>query len=220
MSSEHSASRPRRSVWQRAKATRAGTRCIDLLGAGIGLLVLSPVLLTLAVAIKVTSPGPALFRSIRVGQNARPFTLYKFRSMIEMAPKVGPAITAVDDPRVTSLGAGLRRTKLDELPQLLNVLKGDMSLVGPRPEDPTYVDLYSPEQMAILHAKPGMTSPASLRYRDEQAHLTGDDWKYRYVHEVMPAKLAIDLDYMRRRSLWSDLKVISATVACLLGRKA
>jgi lipopolysaccharide/colanic/teichoic acid biosynthesis glycosyltransferase len=187
-------------------------------GAGIGLILLSPFLLTLAVAIRLTSRGPALFRSIRVGQNYRPLTLYKFRSMTDGAHRLGPAVTAARDPRITSLGRTLRHFKLDELPQLLNVLKGEMSLVGPRPEASPYVALYSREQMAILEAKPGMTSPASLRYRDEEVHLTGEDWEEHYVRDVMPAKLAIDLEYVRRRSVWSDLRVILETVVGIVGR--
>jgi lipopolysaccharide/colanic/teichoic acid biosynthesis glycosyltransferase len=201
-----------------AQVGRVGTRCLDVLGAGTGLVLLSPLLLALALAVKVTSPGPALFRSTRIGRNARPFTLYKFRSMIVGARAVGPAITAANDPRITSLGVTLRRMKLDELPQFLNVLKGDMSLVGPRPEDPNYVMLYSRDQMAVLEVKPGMTSPASLQYHDEEAQLTGDDWKDRYVKEVMPKKLEIDLAYALQRSPLSDLGVIFATIRKLLCR--
>ncbi len=177
-----------------------------------------PLLLALAVAIRLTSPGPALFRSTRVGRNARPFTLYKFRSMTEGAQSVGPAITSAEDPRITPLGRKLRRTKLDELPQLLNVLRGEMSLVGPRPEDPSYVALYSREQLAVLDAKPGITSPASLCYRSEETQLTGDDWEDHYIREVMPAKLAIDRDYLRVRTPWSDVRVVLETIASLMGR--
>jgi lipopolysaccharide/colanic/teichoic acid biosynthesis glycosyltransferase len=219
MSYERSDTEPGRSERRPAEAGQAGTRCLDLLGAGVGLLLLWPLLLALAVAIRLTSPGPALFRSTRVGRNARPFTLYKFRSMIPGAQTVGPAITAADDSRVTAVGATLRRLKLDELPQLLNVLKGDMSLVGPRPEDPSYVAKYSREQLAILEAKPGITSPASLCYRDEETQLVGEDWEDFYIREVMPAKLAIDCEYLRERTLWSDLTIILNTAAGLLGRQ-
>ncbi len=191
---------------------RAGIRCLDVVGAAGGLVLLSPLLLILALAIRLTSPGPALFRSARVGRNGRPFTLYKFRSMVAGAQALGPAITPAGDSRVTPIGARLRRLKLDELPQLLNVLKGDMSLVGPRPEDPKYVALYSPEQRAILEAKPGITSPASLTYRDEETQLTGEDWESFYVRQVMPAKIAIDRAYLSRRTVWSDVKVIVSTI--------
>lgn len=197
--------------------TYAGARCLDLLGAGFGLVLLSLLLLGLALAVRLSSPGPALFRSTRVGRNGRPFTLYKFRSMVVDAPSTGPRITAADDPRVTRLGAFLRDYKLDELPQLLNVLKGDMSLVGPRPEDPEYVALYSQEQKAVLDARPGLTGPASLHYRNESAHLAGDDWHNRYVDEIMPAKLLLDLEYLSRRTLMSDLGVIMCTVWRIAG---
>jgi lipopolysaccharide/colanic/teichoic acid biosynthesis glycosyltransferase len=200
------------------KAGSWGVRCLDLLGAGTGLVLLSPVLLSIAAIIRLTSAGPALFRCARVGQNGRSFTLYKFRSMIVGAPALGPAITPAEDPRVTPVGKVIRQLKLDELPQLLNVLKGDMSLVGPRPEDPRYVALYSREQLAVLKARPGMTSPASLRYRDESALLTGEDWNDRYVREVMPTKLAIDSEYLSRRTPWSDLVVILQTALGFWGR--
>jgi lipopolysaccharide/colanic/teichoic acid biosynthesis glycosyltransferase len=167
--------------------------------------------------IKLTSDGPALFRCNRVGQNGRPFVVYKLRSMVAEAPGIGPAITGASDSRVTPVGAVLRKLKLDELPQLLNVVKGDMSLVGPRPEDYRYVSLYSREQLEILDAKPGMTSPASLHYRDEAAQLVGDDWNDRYVQEIMPAKLAIDREYLGRRTVWSDVVVIFKTVWSLIG---
>ena len=179
-----------------------------------GLLVLAPLFLMVSVLIKLDSPGAVLYRSTRVGRDGRPFTLYKFRSMVAGAALCGPAITADQDTRVTRIGRMLRRTKIDELPQLVNVLLGDMSLVGPRPEDPRYVALYSPEQRAVLAARPGITSPASLRYRSEEGLLTGEDWEDLYVRRILPAKLAIDLDYLRRRTVWSDFGVILATVLC------
>lgn len=198
-------------------ANPRGVRLLDVLGAFAGLSVLSPVLIALGVAVRLTSSGPALFQTTRAGQFGRPFVLYKFRSMVAEAPGVGPAITAASDPRVVPLGAILRRLKLDELPQLLNVLMGDMSLVGPRPEDYRYVALYTREQLEILDAKPGMTSLASLRYRDEAAQLLGTDWNDRYIHEIMPAKLAIDKQYLDRRTVWSDALLILETVRSLVG---
>ena len=152
------------------------------------------------------------FRSLRIGRNTRSFPLVKFRSMVVGAPALGPAITATGDPRITRVGSILRRMKVDELPQLVNVLRGEMSLVGPRPESPAYVALYSREQLAILEVKPGITSPASVRYRDEAEQLIGEDWEDRYVHEVLPIKLAIDLEYLGRRTFWSDIKVILSTL--------
>ena len=128
------------------------------------------------------------------------------------ADKQGPGITTGGDQRVTRLGAFLRRTKLDELPQLWNVLKGEMSLVGPRPEDPRYVALYTPEQRAILRVRPGITSAASLTYRHEEQVLAGPDWEEIYCTKVMPTKIAIDLAYLARRTLWTDLKLIFQTI--------
>jgi lipopolysaccharide/colanic/teichoic acid biosynthesis glycosyltransferase len=201
-----------------AAAGPVGTRCVDLAGAGIGIALLSPLLLGLALLVRLTSPGPAIFRSTRVGRGARPFTLYKFRSMIANADLQGPAITAANDTRITGVGRLLRRSKLDELPQLLNVLKGDMSIVGPRPESPAYVARYSREQLEILEARPGITSPASLQFRDEEAQLTGETWDDYYIHTVMPAKLAIDLDYLRQRTVRSDLRLVIQTVKSLVRR--
>lgn len=197
-------------------ATRAAIRCLDVLGSTAGLIMLSPLLLGLGVLIRTTSPGPALFRSIRIGKDGRPFTLLKYRSMTQDAPSTGPAITAAADTRVTPVGRFLRQWKLDELPQLVNVWRGEMSLVGPRPEDPRYVRLYSREQIRVLDTKPGMTSPASLAYRDESSQLTGDDWEEHYIHEIMPAKIAIDQAYLARRSVWSDVRIILRTVTTLL----
>lgn len=192
-------------------------RLLDLLGACLGLLAFAPLLVVLGIVIRLSSPGPALFRCIRTGQYGRPFILYKLRSMVTQACSIGPAITAADDPRVTPVGAILRQSKLDELPQLLNVLKGDMSLVGPRPEDSRYVALYSREQLEMLSVRPGMTSPASLRYRDEAGQLAGEGWNDRYINEIMPAKLAIDREYLVRRTAWSDVVVILRTFASLIG---
>ena len=187
-------------------------RALDLVGAGLGLTFLWPVLLVLAVLVRLTSPGPALFRSARIGLGGRPFTLLKFRSMTTDAPRRGPAITSATDDRITRVGRVLRGTKLDELPQLINVLVGDMSLVGPRPEDPSYVALYSRRQLEILGVRPGITSPASIEYRDESSRLTGEDWEKRYVEEVMPAKIATDMEYLQGRTLWSDLRVVITTI--------
>ena len=128
------------------------------------------------------------------------------------ADRLGPGITVADDRRITPVGRWLRRTRLDELPQLFNVLKGDMALVGPRPEDPRYVARYTDEQRQVLRARPGITSRASLYYRDEAALLIGDDWERVYVEEIMPHKIALELDYLARRSIWSDLNLIFRTV--------
>ena len=190
------------------------TRLLDVVGSVAGLLILSPLFGVLAIAVKLSSPGPVLHRGQRVGRAERLFTLYKFRSM--RVGEAGPSITVAGDPRVTGVGRFLRRTKLDELPQLINVLVGDMSLVGPRPEAPRYVAMYSTEQRRILAARPGITSPASLRYRSEEDLLSGPDWERAYVERVIPEKLRIDLEYMDRRTFGSDLGIVARTVASLL----
>lgn len=198
-----------------ATAADATRRLIDATAALAGLIVLSSLFLALAVAIKLDSPGPVFYKARRVGRGGQEFRLYKFRSMVIDADRLGPGITAVGDQRVTKVGRFLRRTKLDELPQLINVLKGDMSLVGPRPEDPRYVALYTPEQRAVLAARPGITSAASLTYRHEEQLLSGPDWEAIYCTEVMPAKLAIDLEYLSRRTLASDLGLVLQTILAM-----
>lgn len=190
-------------------------RIFDLLVSALGLIILSPIFALIALLIRLMSPGPVFYRARRVGQGGREFTLYKFRSMVADADRRGPGITAAGDPRVTPVGRVLRRTKLDELPQLWNVLRGDMSLVGPRPEDPRYVALYTPAQRRVLDVRPGITSLASIEYRNEEAVLHGPDWEQRYIHEVMPAKLAIDLRYVQRATLFTDLLIILRTLLAL-----
>lgn len=191
-------------------------RWLDVAASLVGLAVLSPLFLMIGLWIKLDSPGPIFYRATRVGRNGRLFRLYKFRSMVAGADKRGPGITATGDARVTRAGRFLRRNKLDELPQLINVLQGEMSLVGPRPEDPRYVALYTPEQRQVLAVRPGITSAASLAYRHEEQLLAGEDWESVYREQVLPAKLAIDLDYLERRTLARDLKLILQTVAAVL----
>lgn len=187
-------------------------RLFDIIAASAGLLLLSPLLLVIALWVKLDSPGPIFYRALRVGRGGAPFRLFKFRSMVVDADRRGPGITIAGDARVTNSGRWLRRTKVDELPQLLNVLRGEMSLVGPRPEDPRYVALYTPEQRRILKYRPGITSAASLVYRHEEVMLTGPDWETVYLQKVMPAKLMVDLEYMTQRSLYTDLQLILRTV--------
>jgi lipopolysaccharide/colanic/teichoic acid biosynthesis glycosyltransferase len=190
-------------------------RVLDMVVASMALLALWPLFALIALAIRITSPGAVFYRATRVGQNGHLFKVYKFRSMVADADKRGPGITTACDSRVTSIGRLLRRTKLDELPQLINVLHGEMSLVGPRPEDPRYVAHYTPEQRLVLAVRPGITSPASVYYRDEESLLTGADWEKQYLEEIMPAKLAIDLDYARGATLWRDIDIIRRTVIAL-----
>ena len=191
-------------------------RLLDAVASGLGLIVLSPLLLLTALAVRLDTPGPVFYRAPRVGREGVPFRLYKFRSMIADADRRGPGITVAGDRRVTRTGAFLRRTKLDELPQLINVLRGEMSLVGPRPEDPRYVALYTEEQRQILRVRPGITSAASLAYRHEEQILSGSDWETQYRQEVMPAKLALDLEYLSDRTMTSDLLLIWRTVLAIL----
>jgi len=191
------------------------TRIFDILASFIGLLLLSPLFALVALALKLDSAGPVFYRAQRVGRNGVPFRLYKFRSMVVDADKRGPGITATGDARITRVGRFLRRTKIDELPQLINVLKGEMSLVGPRPEDPRYVALYTPEQRRVLAVRPGITSAASLAYRHEEQLLAGEDWETVYRTRVLPDKLAIDLAYLERRTFASDLKLILQTIVAV-----
>ncbi len=191
-------------------------RALDVAVAAVGLVLLWPVLLVVAVAVAVSSPGPVLHRARRVGRGGQPFTLLKFRTMVRDAASAGPGVTASGDTRITPVGRILRRTKLDELPQLVNVLKGEMSLVGPRPEDERYVELYTPEQRRILDARPGITSPASITYRDEESVLSGAEDLEAAYRELMAEKIRIDLAYLDRRSVRSDLGVLWRTARAVV----
>jgi lipopolysaccharide/colanic/teichoic acid biosynthesis glycosyltransferase len=193
-------------------------RALDLLISILGLLLLSPLLLLLALWIKLDSRGPVLYRGKRVGKDGRPFVMYKFRTMVLGAERTGPAVTYKDDPRITKAGRFLRRTKLDELPQFFNVLRGQMSLVGPRPEDPSYVAFYTPEHRLVLSVKPGITGPTQLQYRDEASLLQGEGVDEEYVSRLMPQKLKLDLEYVRTRSLLLDLRILWQTATTLLSR--
>lgn len=196
-------------------------RAFDVLFAGTALLLLLPLLVLFALAVALTSPGGAFFRQVRVGRHGRPFRLLKFRSMRPGSEALGQLTIGGRDPRITGVGRFLRRTKLDELPQLWNVLKGDMSVVGPRPEVPRYVALYTPEQQGVLSIRPGITGMASLDYVDENELLArSSDPERAYVEEVMPAKLALDLRYVRERSFALDLRIIAATVRLIFRDRA
>lgn len=190
-------------------------RAIDVGGALIGLTLLAPIFLLIAVLIKLDSPGPVFFLQERIGRRFRPFRIYKFRTMVVDAAQRGRAITVGDDPRITQVGRILRRFKLDELPQLLNVLKGDMSFVGPRPEVRRYVELFRDDYTEILRIAPGITDLASLKYRNE-AQLLGQatDPEDTYIHHVMPEKIMLAKEYVRSTSLIFDLRVICLTLWC------
>lgn len=191
-------------------------RALDISIASVGLFCLWPLFLLIAVAARLQDGGPIFYRARRVGRGGRLFHLFKFRTMITGADKIGAGITTSGDARVTPIGRILRRTKLDELPQLLNVLRGEMSLVGPRPEDHRYVVLYNDEQRRVLMVRPGITSAASLAYSREEELLSGPDWESLYRTQIMPAKLDLDLDYLAHRTLWSDLRLILRTIARVL----
>jgi lipopolysaccharide/colanic/teichoic acid biosynthesis glycosyltransferase len=193
-------------------------RAFDFTAALIGLIVTSPLVVAAAVAVKLGSPGPAFYSGPRVGRNGTLFEVHKLRSMRVGAESAGPAVTAGDDPRVTGVGRLLRRSKLDELPQLFNVLKGDMSLVGPRPEHPDYVKQYTPDQRRLLAVRPGITGPSALAFIDEEEMLRGGHSESTYLREVLPEKLALELQYVEHATFGSDLKILLKTVALVLRR--
>lgn len=193
-------------------------RVFDLALALIGLVLLAPLLLLIAVAVKLDSRGPVFYTGERLGLGGRPFRMIKFRSMRPDADKVGPPAAGEDDARITRVGRFLRKTKLDELPQLINVLKGEMSLVGPRPEVAYFFDFYTDEEKAaIWSVRPGMTDYASLYFHDEDKVLAGaPDPVQAYLDLCKDKKVALQMRYIRERSLWVDLKVIMATLATII----
>jgi lipopolysaccharide/colanic/teichoic acid biosynthesis glycosyltransferase len=195
-------------------------RLFDILVSALLLLLLAPLGLLLAAAIKLDSPGPVFFRQERVGLRGKPFRIHKFRTMVADAPTQGPAITVGQDARITRVGAWLRRSKLDELAQLIDVLRGDMSLVGPRPEVPQYVALY-PHALReqVLAVRPGITDPVSLAHADESDELAqAADPERHYVEVVIPRKLQAAAAYAQHATLWSDLGVIAKTLLLLARR--
>jgi lipopolysaccharide/colanic/teichoic acid biosynthesis glycosyltransferase len=198
-----------------------GKRVFDLLVALGGLAVFGLPMLAIALWVRLDSPGPVFFRQERVGQGGRPFRIHKFRTMSADAPALGPALTVGADPRITRAGAWLRRSKLDELPQLLDVLAGHMSIVGPRPEVPQYVALYPAGlREQVLSVRPGITDPVSLRLADESELLAkAADPEREYREVILPAKLREAAAYAERATLWTDLVIIGRTLA-LLARRA
>lgn len=192
-------------------------RVFDIIASGLGLLILSPLFLVIAVWVKLDSPGPVFYKQVRVGRNNKDFYLYKFRSMRVGSDKKGLITVGGRDPRVTRSGYYIRKYKLDEFPQLINVFKGDMSLVGPRPEVRKYVDLYTPEQMHVLDVRPGITDLASIRYRNENELLeqASDPDQY-YQEVVMQDKLRINLEYVRNHSFFGDIYLIFKTFLSII----
>lgn len=196
---------------------RFGKPMFDTVGAAVALLFLGPVLLLCALAVRLESRGPVLFRQWRVGQSGKPFRVIKLRTMIQGAERQGPKITASGDPRITQVGRFLRKTKIDELPQLLNVLRNEMSLVGPRPEVPEYTLKYTLVERKVLDVKPGITGPASLAHiNEEQLLASRTDKEHFYVSTIMRRKLELDLVYCRKISFFEDLKNILQTATALL----
>ena len=194
-------------------------RLFDLLGAALALLLLSPLLLLIALAIRLDSPGPVFFRQLRVGRRGVPFRIHKFRTMA--ADARGLPLTVGADPRITRVGARLRDLRLDELPQLIDVLAGSMSLVGPRPEVPRYVAHYPPElRERVLSVRPGITDPASLLFIDEAELLRrAADPEREYIEVIMPKKLKCAADYAEHATLWTDLGLLARTLRVLLTRR-
>jgi len=198
-------------------------RLLDIAVSGAGLVLTSPILLAAAIAVKVETHGPVFYGGSRVGKDGRAFRILKLRTMRAGADQQGPAVTAGGDPRITAVGRFLRRTKIDELPQLLNVLKGEMSLVGPRPEHPDYVARYTPEQRRVLTVRPGITGPAALAFVNEEEKLEeeklrGADPEAAYLADVMPQKLAVDLEYVDSASVRGDLRILGRTLLVVARR--
>ena len=194
-------------------------RTFDFLASFFGLLLLSPLILCIAVWVKCDSKGPIFYRQVRVGKDGREFKLFKFRSMRVGADRAGLLTLGDRDPRVTRSGFWLRKTKLDELPQLFNVLVGDMSLVGPRPEVPKYVALYNPEQREVLSVRPGITDTASLEMRNEAELMAQQaDPEGYYVNVQIPLKIKLAKEYIAQQSLLSDLKLIVRTIGVMFKR--
>lgn len=189
-----------------------GKRLLDLLGSTVGLLIFSPILIILAIAIKLDSKGPVFYMQERIGKGGLPFKLFKFRSMYTGADKKGLLTVGGKDNRVTKVGYFIRKYKFDEIPQFLNVFFGDMSLVGPRPEVKKYTDLYNSEQREVLNVKPGMTDYASIEYRNENDVLAASaDPEKTYIEEIMPHKLELNKKYISEAGLFTDIKILFIT---------
>jgi lipopolysaccharide/colanic/teichoic acid biosynthesis glycosyltransferase len=191
-------------------------RALDMIAALLGLVVLSPLLALIAIAIKLDSEGPVLYAAPRVGRGGRMFRMYKFRTMVSNADRVGGSSTPDDDPRITRVGRWLRRFKLDELPQLFNVVNGTMSLVGPRPQVKWAVELYTPEQRRVLTVPPGITDYASVHFPNEGELLRGSaDPDRDYMEKIHPEKMRLSLEYLDRRSLLVDLGILARTLTAV-----
>ena len=202
---------------QKRKAALAAKRVFDVAASLVILTVTSPFFLLLALAVRLDSKGPVFYRQVRVGRYGRDFRIFKFRTMVQNADKIGLSLTVGDDPRITRVGRFIRRCRLDEFSQLLNVLGGSMSLVGPRPEVRRYVNAYAPEYMATLLVRPGITAPSSIAFKDEDKLLeASSDPEKAYVEQVLPPKMKLNLEYLKNISLWGDIKILFQTAAAIL----
>jgi lipopolysaccharide/colanic/teichoic acid biosynthesis glycosyltransferase len=191
-------------------------QAFDVALAVLGLVVLAPVLAIIAVAIGLDSPGPVFYRGLRAGRHGKPFRIFKFRTMVVNADKIGGPSSTADDPRITSIGNFLRRFKLDELPQLLNVIKGEMSFVGPRPEVMQEVVLYTDQEKRLLDVRPGITDWASIKFRNEGELLMGSpDPHQAYLEKIRPEKVRLGLEYVRSRSFVIDCRIILLTLKAI-----
>lgn len=188
-------------------------RGFDFIASTIGFILISPALLIISILIKLTSEGPVLFKQKRVGRYGKEFNILKFRTMVVNAEKLGKQITVGNDSRITKIGAFLRKYKLDELPQLINVIKGDMSLIGPRPEVPKYVALYNENQRKVLDVRPGITDYASIEYRDENSILAkvNNPEEY-YINVIMPHKIDLNMKYIEKNNVLIDIGIIFKTI--------
>lgn len=197
----------------RCKNNLIAKRCFDICISGFGLISLVIILILIGFTVRLNSSGPAIFKQVRIGKNGKQFQILKFRTMVDNSENKGLQITVENDSRITRIGRFLRRYKLDELPQLINVLKGDMSFVGPRPEVPKYVALYNEAQRNILRVRPGITDLASIEYRNESKILAlSDDPERTYIEEIMPKKFELNVEYLRDVSLKRDINLILKTI--------
>ena len=204
-------------VLEKRKLQLALKRAMDIVISGGALAVLWPVLLLIAVAIKIDDPGPVFYRQVRVGRDGKEFRIFKFRTMVVDADKKGLQITVGRDNRITRMGRLLRKTKLDELAQLINVFVGEMSLVGPRPEVPKYVNLYTPYQRQVLLVRPGITDYASIAYRNENDMLEdAEDPEKMYIDVIMPDKIELNMKYLREISPAADIRLIFGTILAVI----
>lgn len=209
--------RPYYEILRKKQVSLAAKRVFDVVVSALMLVLLSPVFLILAIAIKLDSPGPVFYRQVRVTQYGRQFRIFKFRSMVSNADKIGAQVTVGNDSRITRVGRFIRNCRLDEICQLIDIFRGTMTFVGTRPEVPKYVAAYTPEMMATLLLPAGVTSEASIRYKDESALLDGaEDVDEVYIHQVLPGKMGYNLDAIRNFGFRSDIRTMLRTVKAVL----